>query len=166
MSFLGFPKDFFRHHIQRIVWSKWSWISRNWERCFFIIGLYIKTSFIFYTSITGWENLKYLHRVCFQKFTVLLSKSSVSKLDLDEMEFNKRKIIHEFWWEHGQLQKPLSFCAPLSPSRIRRRGFKPIFLVVRIFIFVLCESWCVGHVWSLLEVVPQFVTNFDSRMSV
>ena len=28
--------------------------------------------------------------------------------------------------------------------------FKPIFLVVHILFFVLCELWCVGHVRSLL----------------
>ena len=54
-------------------------------------------SFKFYTSITGLENLKYLHRVFFQNFTSLLSESSVSKEDSEEMEVNKRKRKHGSW---------------------------------------------------------------------
>ena len=91
-----------------------------------------KKSFRFYRGITGWENLKYLHRVFFHKFTGLLSESSVSKSDPEELEMNPRKIRHGFCWEHGQIQKPLSVFAHISPYGICRSGFKPIFLVVRI----------------------------------
>ena len=59
--------------------------------------------FGFYTGITGCENLKYLHRVSFQKFTSLLSKSSVSKADSEKLEVNKRKRRHGFCEAHGQL---------------------------------------------------------------
>ena len=55
-----------------------------------------KTSFIFYTGIASWENLKYLHKVFFQKFIGLLSESSVLKLDPEELELNQRKIRHGF----------------------------------------------------------------------
>ena len=106
---LGFPKDCFRHPIQRIVSEKWSWISGNWERVFFITFLYTKTTFIFYIGITGWENLKYLHRVFFQKFRSLLSESSISKSYPEELELDKRKLRHGFCWENVQLQKPLLF---------------------------------------------------------
>ena len=151
--FSGFPKDCFRHPIQRMFSATWSWISGKWERFFFITVIPSKTSFKFYTGITGWENLKYIHRVFFQKFTSLLSESLVSKSDPQELELNQRKRRHGFCWEHGLLQKNLSFFAQLSPSRICRRGFKPIFLVVRILFFVLCESWCVGDIRSWLEEV-------------
>ena len=96
-----------------------------------------KTYFIFYIVIIGQQNLKYLHMLFFHKFTGLLSESSVSKSDPKELELNQRKIRHGFCWEHGQLQKLISFFAHLSPYRICRRGFKPMFLVVRIFIFCL-----------------------------
>ena len=46
----------------------------------------IKNSFIFYTVITGWENLKYLHRSLFQKYTILLYESSASKEYFEEIE--------------------------------------------------------------------------------
>ena len=132
----------------------------------FIIGLNSKKSFSFYTSITGWENLKYLYRVCFQKFRGLLCKSSVSKSNTKEWELNQRKIRHGLCWKHGQLQKPLSFFINLSPSGICRRGFLAYFFSSPHFIFVLCESWCVGHIQSLLEDVLQFVEKIYSQMSV
>ena len=86
--FSGFQKDCFRHQIQRIVSTKWSIISRNWESFLLIIGLPSKTSFKFYTGITGWENLKDIHRVFFHKFIGLLSESSISKSDPEELEMN------------------------------------------------------------------------------
>ena len=68
----------------------------------------------------------------FHKFTGLLSESSVSKSDLEELELNQRKRRYGFCWEHGQLQKNISFFSQLSPFGICRRGFKPVFLVVHI----------------------------------
>ena len=119
----------------------------------FITRISTKNSFIFYTRIIGWENLKYLHRVFFQKFTSLLSKSSVSKSNPEELELNQRKILHGFCWEHGQLQKNISCFSQVSPYEICGRGFYTCFSSSPHFIFVLCESWCVGHVQSLLEYV-------------
>ena len=143
---LGFPKDYFRHHIQRIVLAKWSWISGNWERFFFILGIPSKISFIFYTSITSWENLKYLYKVFFQKFIGLLSQSSISKSDIEALELNQRKIRHGFWQEMVQLQKHISFFAQLSPARICRRDCLRLFFNGPHYFSVLCKSWQIRHI--------------------
>ena len=143
---LAFPKDCFRYHIQRIVLAKWSWISGNWERFIFITCLYTKKSFIFYIGITGWENLKYHHRVFFEKFIGLLSESSVSKSDPEELEMNKREIRHGFGWEYDQLQKPLLVFAQLSPAGICQRDCLSLFFNGPHYIFVLCKSWQICHV--------------------
>ena len=58
---------------------------------------------MFYTVIIGWENLKDLHKLFFQKSTILLSESSVSKEDFEELEMSLEKIIHGFCQEHGKL---------------------------------------------------------------
>ena len=57
----------------------------------FLTGLCSKTSFIFYTVITGWENLKYLYRSFFQKYTILLCESSTSKEYFEEIEIIMEK---------------------------------------------------------------------------
>ena len=100
-AMLRFSKDCFSQKIQRNVSNKWSWISENWERFLFITELYSKKSFSFYTGIEFWENLKDLHRVFFQKFTSLLSESSVSKTYSKELTANLEKIRHGFCREHG-----------------------------------------------------------------
>ena len=99
---------------------------------FFKIGIYSKNAFIFNTGITGWDNLKYLHRVFFQKFTSLLSESLVSKEVSEELEVNKRKRRHEFCRAHGQIQKPISYFTHMSPLEIYRRDFETYCLAVRI----------------------------------
>ena len=118
-----FQNDYFSHKIKRIVSDKWSWISRNGERFFFIKGLYSKMSFFFYTGIIFWENVKDLHGVLFHKFTSLLSKSSVSEEDSKDMEVNLEKRRHGFWQEHVQLEKNLLDFTQLSPLEICRRDF-------------------------------------------
>ena len=135
-----YENDCFSHQMQRIVSSKWSWISGNWERCFFITFLYTKTSFIFYTGIIGWDNLKYIYRVFFQKFTCLLSESSVSKSYPKEWELNQRKQINGFCWEHGQLQNLFQFLHNCHHLGYAGGSFKPIFLVVHILFlsYVTC----------------------------
>ena len=128
-----FSKGLFQTSHSKNIASQMELNFRKLREVSFITCQSTKTSFIFYTSITGWENLKYIHRVFFQKFTVLLSESSVSKSNPEELELNQRKIRHGFCWEHVRVQKTLSFFSQLSPSGICRRGFKPIFLVVAFY---------------------------------
>ena len=90
-----------------------------------------KLSFIFYTVITGWDNLKDLHKLFFQKFTILLSESLVSKAYYEEFEMVLEKIRHGFCQENGQLQKPLPYFTQLSPLEICMRN---VVVIVSIFI--------------------------------
>ena len=56
---------------------------------------------MFYTVITGWDNLKYLHKSFFQKSTIF--ESSASKEYFEEIEMILQKLRHYFCWAHVQL---------------------------------------------------------------
>ena len=109
-------------------------------------GLYSKTSFQFYTGITGWENLKYIHSIFFHKFTGLRSKSSISNSDPRGMKLNHMKRRHGLFQEDFQLQKPFLVFTQLSPAKICRRGCLSLFFNGPQYIYVLCKSWQICHI--------------------
>ena len=75
---------------------------------------------------------KRFSQVIFQKFTSLLSESSVSEEDSKELEVNLEKRRHGFCRANGKLQKPLPYVTQISPLEIYRRNFETYCSVVRI----------------------------------
>ena len=96
-----FPKDYFSHQIQIIVSYKWNLILQNWERFVLLTSLYSKCSFLFYTVLTGWENLKDLHKLFFSKiynFTIwVISFKGIFRGVWDDFGEKKTWVFSSTW---------------------------------------------------------------------